>query len=672
MSVTYIPKDKKQAEVVLSRLIAEGKLRRNPQAIEWWIAHWYMRGVRDFSNINYREGTLNANYVDNSGFLKFQYEEIVSKYQTQLGRLHGIDLAPTVKRKGISLDGMRKASIAQIVLDSAFPDSKVSELKQDLLAPLLTYGTVGLGLWVESENSMGIDVIMPWEILPIPSDVSSSTGVRGLIRRRVMPVRWVQNLTITPDPKNRVYSEMAKWSVPAAQLPVEADTKFQNSSVSISGYGAAFSVRSNVVDYPSGGKSMWGSRKKDETTMDVTEFAEIWTKTPDGYLAEYIVHAGGRILYRADHSEKKSCMPIKIISDVQVTGFWGRSYVSLLIPINTEVEETIARTFQNLQEYDYYGIIFEPTTTGVPVDAERGQDGLKRIRFEPDYTAPELKPYNMPPANSGTLPWRILEFGLKLMDRTANQPVELLSGSAPGRVDSASGLGTLYEASNIPLLPTSKNISIAVSGCYKALLGMARTMWKPEKIISISHLDDALAGIKLDATNGEMSLADNAIPHPNDVNITIAAEVPKSEQQQKLELKESLRDQIITPTEYRIEVRKRGLTTPVGNEAEWQNYRRAMLENLILFGDGKMPGQVIVSGRDMHTMHLMVLNSFMSGPEFYLASPAVRDKFVEHFDKHEAGLGILPEDMPTMEESAEETTQQMEGGGGEGGMPTQL
>jgi hypothetical protein len=313
--------------------------------------------------------------------------------------------------------------------------------------------------------------------------------------------------------------------------------------------------------------------------------------------------------------------------------------------LSIELEYTIGRVFQNIQDWDYYGIIMEPTTAGVPVDAERGADGLKRIRFEPDYTCPNLVPFNIPPANSGTLPWRGTEIGLKLFDRISNQPTELMKGGAPGRVDSSSGLGFLYEVSGVPLSPTANNIAIGVSGCYKSLLGLVKGIWGDEKLIEVSQLDDALAGIKFDSATGEMNLAENALPHPDELEVTIRSKVPESPQQQKLELMEALKAQIITPTEYRIQARKKGLSLPVGSDHEWENYRRAMLENLVLFADGKTSGQIIFSPRDLHPIHLMVLDIFMARPEFYLATPEVRDEFVKHHEAHEAGMGILPDDM---------------------------
>ena len=647
--------NKKQVEQIFQYLVSTGKSKINPISINWFINHYYMRGIRNFSNINYGSGTLNASYLDESGILKFRYEDIVAKYQAQLGRLLAINLAPAVSRRGVSLDGLRKASTAQVVLDSAFPQEKVSKLALNAFPPLLHYGTIGFGLWVESVDSIGIEVINPWELIPIPVDVSVPSDVRGLIRVRYVPKDYVRGLSITPGERSKLYKEVDELKVPFGDLPADVNSKFQGTA-SLTHSGGGFYIRSGQSQV----ETQWKGRhtKKDKTQTDVTLLVEVWTETSDGHLAEYLVFAGSYEklvqLYRHDHSASKYYMPVKIARDIVVGGFYGRSFIDLLVPLNTEAEYSLSSLFQSISDYDLYGLLMWPASLGTPPEAMRGRDGVKRITFEPDYTTPELKPFNLQPAKMTKPQIDGAMVAGSLMDKVANQPTEMLKGDAPGRVDSASGLGMLYETSGIPLSPTAKNVAEAVAGVYRSMLGICRDIWPSSKVIEINNLDDSLAGIAFDIETGGINLAKNAIPSPDEVNINIASEVPISKEQQKLELKEALEKQIITLDEYSFKVRELGLTSPVGNEQAWQNYRRAKLENLALFGDGETPGKAIVSERDMHIVHLSVLDAFMARPEFYAASVAVRDKFIEHYEEHKiVGLGVLPEGMPPMEEAAE-------------------
>lgn len=661
-----IPQDKTQAEKVVNYIVKEGKAKRSPQAIRWWMCRHYMRGVRNFKNLNYQEGTLSISYMDEKGVLQFIYEDILARYQSQLGRLLGIDMSPVVTKEGISLDGMRKAGVGQVVLSSIFPKPKVDEISKELFAKLLMYGTVGLIPWAINEDSIGIEVTPPWEIIPIPIEVDSHLNIRGLCRRKMIPLEWVQELPGVPRQDAQVYKDMQTIDIPAGYMPMESKDKFSGSVV----VGI-----SDVTDYThqtldeagQGAKS-----KKDRTHIKVVEAAEIWTMTDDNYWGDYILQVGGKQLLRTNHTGERKQFPPQVVSDIQIGNFWGRSYVDTMIPLNCELESAIAREFQNIRDWDLFGIIYEPTTSGVPANVFRGKDGLKRVRYEPDPVSPDHKPYNLQAGQTGLLPAKIVEMGTLLQDRIANQPTELMKGGAPGRVDSSSGLGFLFETSNVPLSPTAKDAARAMSKCYRVALDIVREKWGNDKVIDITHLDDTLAGIMIDRRTGGLKLTENAIPHPDSVVVSVASAIPRSKEQRKLELRDALINQIITPTEYRITARKEALDLPVGNEIEWQNYRRATLENLVLFGDGQTPGKIMYADHDLHPVHLMVLDAFRARPEFFLASPEVRTAFFNHRNEHMAGMGNLPEGMPYAEEGAEAAVNQMDmmqqGGGAPAGM----
>jgi hypothetical protein len=646
-----IPKNEEEAQFVISKLVRDGKQRRNPQAVGWWINHWFLRGARNFTQLNYNEGSVTVGYTDTDGILQFQYEGVTAQYIGQLGRLLAIDLAPVARRKGISLDGLRKSGIGQTVLSAAFPDRKIENFKMDLFSALLMYGTAGVVLWVENEDSMGMEVVMPWELLPIPVTLSSPQGARGIIRRRMVPQKWVKDLSaMMGKRKSRAFQEMLTYEVPVGDMPAEVYNRFQgeNSGLSFWGDGTVLHDKTMQKNYIGAG----GARKEDKTRMKITELAEVWMFTPDGYLDEYLVQAGDKLLFRSKMTTPKH-PPIAVARDTTVGGFWGRSYVGTLIPLNTEIEFALQSTFQALQDFDTYGVTMWPASAGTPAEADRGSDGIRKLLYEVDYTVPEQKPFNVQPAKMTPFHMKSVELAVQLNDKIANQPQALMQGDAPGRVDSSQGLGLLYEFSSVPLAPIAKSVAEAVSTIYRAALGVARDTWASDKVVEINSLDDGVAGVTLDTEAGTMSLKDNAIPHPDEVVVTVSSAVPQSDEQKKTDLKEALDRQVITLREYQFKVREEGLDLPVGDESAWQNYRRAKMENILLFGDGHKSGEIIPSERDMHQVHLDVLDAFMAKPEFHLADQAVRDKFVEHYDYHMTGLGTLPEGMPSPDEAAE-------------------
>lgn len=637
----FLPKNIEQREKVLNAVISAGERHRHPHEVGWWLAHHYLQGCRDFTNINYSAGTLDVNYIDQDGVLRFRYDDVVSKFQSQVGRLLQIDLAPRVERKSIGLEDLRKASIAQIILDAVFPPGKVADLRLKLFPPLAKYGAIGLVVWNEGED-IGIDIVPPWELVPIPPHPLEEGDVKGIARIRMVPLDWVQQLSDTPDAGAKVYEEMEKTRIPVGMVPTGTAGRF-------SVFGETISGESGTL------QKGFGSKQTDKTYVDIVKFVEVWTKTNMGYLARYEMMAGKKHLFGRDFSKKHMYMPINKCNDIKTGGFWGRSFVSVQIPLNTEMEYTLGSLFQYVQDIDAYGILCLPTTLGIPAAITRGTDGTKRIMYEPDYTSPDLKPFTLSPVKTGNFPVEVLKMGSVFADKLANQPAAMMKGDAPGRVDSQTGLGFLYEISNTPLAPTATDVANAMSNCYKAILDLVGAgVWPREKLIQVSMLDDTLAGVVLDPTEGTVSLATNIVPRPDEVNISVQSMLPRSKQQEKVELASSLAQGVIDLFEYRIAVRKKGLDIPVGNEPEWQNYRRAMMENIILFGDGRSPGEVIFDVSDMHEVHIRVLQAFMARPEFYQAAVEVREAFKQHYQAHLEMMANVPDQVPYNEELAEE------------------
>jgi hypothetical protein len=564
-----------------------------------------------------------------------------------------VDLGPNVQRKSIGLEGLKGATVAQIVLDSAMPPDKVEELKLKVFPPLLKYGCVGLQVWNQGED-IGIDVIMPWEIVPLPAKPMEDKDVRGLCRVRYVPLQWVQALETTPRHNHRIYKQMETVSVPIGSIPSESGDRF-------SIYGESI-VAPNQDDRakPFGSRNL----KQDKERVELVKLVEVWTETITGHLNDYELLAGKKLLFSKSHLGLKTAMPISKVNDIRTGDFWGRSFVSTLIPLNTEMEYTLGRLFQTIQDLDAYGILCIPNSLGIPPQIQIANDGTKRLQFDPDYVNPDLKPFNLTPGNMGTFPAHVLKAAIAVSDKMANQPNELMQGKAPGRVDSGAGLGFLLETSNTPLTPTAASLASGMIRCYKSILDtIAGGAWPAQKLIQVSMLDDTLAGVKFDASGGSMTLGDNVIPRPDEIAIFVKSMQPKSKEQEKLEMMKALEIGSIDMFEYRIEVRKKGMELPVGNEAEWQNYRRAVMENIVLFGDGETPGEVIVDILDMHDVHLRVLQPFRAKPEFFLASPEVRQAINDHYEFHISMLAqSMPDEAPYPEDAAveQEAQQQMQ------------
>jgi hypothetical protein len=642
--VVTLPKDDEQAEEVIKRLLARGESVRSVHEVQWWFNHYYLHGARDFTGIDFQAGTLDVNYTGESDLLSFRYEDIVSKFQAQVGRLLQMDLNPQVRRRSIGLEDMRNATLAQIALGAAIPPSVVKQIHHAAIPPLLKYGCVGFAVW-NHKDTAGIDLVMPWELVPIPPRPLEDSEVRGVARVRWVPVDWVKQLDYVKN-KHIAWDSLETIMLPVGEIPSSKEGRFSTFGGSIE------------VDFQPRPRHQMGGGKteQDKTQVPITKFAEIWIWSENLGVKEYIVMAGGRIVHRKNYedSPRRVPRPLLLAVDIPVGGFFGRGFISVNIPMNTETEFSLGRLFQNIQDFDTYGILCTPTTLGIPTEAIRGQDGVRRLPFAPDYTVPELKPFNIEPANAGTLPAQALKIAIELSRQISNQPSELMGGQAPGRTDSKAGLGFLFEVSNIPLTSTALSLATALSGCYETILWLLPSIWDTEKAVEVAMLDDAMAGVQLNPSTGTVTLNTglNVLPHPDTVDISVKSMYPRSKEQEKLELGNALTAGVIDLTEYRIEVRKRDLGLPVGNEAEWQNWRRAVMNNILVWNDGQSPGQVAVNDYDMHDIHIRVLQAFMARPEFYAASEEVRQKFTDLLLAHQSRMATFPEQLPYPEDAA--------------------
>jgi len=667
-----LPKEKAALAEAVRRLVEQARPLRNARRAEWLLNYYYLEGIRNYLRVDHLRGTIRVSYANTQGTRGFRYEEVVSKYQAELGRLLRVDIAPDVKRRQLSLDAFRRASIAQIALDYNFTPSRLDQLKLDAFSMYLTYGMIGLQavsvLQPDGYLSPEIEPVPPWELFPVPAEPSTNQALKGIVRSHWVPLDWLREQKDFTIPGEERIQDIEVRDVPFGAQPSPADAPSQEERGSAAVMGDFYESESPTV--PS------------DDSRRFVRIEEVWMKDSEGRCLRYCVTSKKRTLHDRRYEEgERPPMPIVRASWSAAGGFYGRSFVSLLIPLNSEAEKLMEALYKNMRDLDNFGMMMVSTRSGINVNLFKANKRPKALAYEPDYASQgNDRPYNLTPVNTGLLPAKAVEFSLAAMDRIAQQG-ELFRGEAPGRVDSARGLGLLFETAAIPLGGPVVSLAAAFSEMYAAALYDLKHNWSDRKLASATFLDDALAGVVMDSESGEIELARNALPDPREVNISIKSKFPRSPEQDKTDLVDMLARGVITQREFRIEVRKRGLDLPVGSDIEWQNYLAAVLNNIKLFGDGETPGEIFEADYEMHEIHLERLTAFMSRPEFRLASRAVRDKFDQALAAREAMLGKLPEGAPTPDTVPDEARMmqemqrqgmrgmEMQGAGQEGAIP---
>ena len=679
-----LPKDKKKLGKFLQHAITRITEINNIRRIEWVVNKYYLTGSRNFSDINYVNGTVRVNYATTDDDMDFKWENVVGQYNLELGRRLKFDPSPSLDTSfDFSLDGLRKSAIAKAVLTNITNQLPMDDLKSTAIQTQLLYGYGALvasgmesvfeelteeGEAVETKKVRPIlSVVPPWELGTLPVDPGSADDIYGYVRTRKVPLEWLKEKDGISPPKGG-WGKVVTTTGPL----YESNSDMANME---GGLGAGLFQWDNYDSEDSAGGV--DDKGNDPTNTAYVELSEVYLKDVDDTLQRYILYAGTHVLKDIDMDKvpikERFMMPLVPFHNIPLNGNGGRPFVSLLLGLNIQTELMLKTVFKNIKELDAYGMLLIPTTMGINQNSLRSSKFPKTLSYEPDITAPNHKPDSIAPINSGEAPLKIIDFAVSLQDKVASQPAELLSGGSPGRVDSAQALGFLWETGSVPLAGPMSSLATAFVKIYAAYLAMARNVWDTKDMTKLGTLDDSMVGLVIDTETWSLDTEKNSVPHPTEVSISVASQLPKSKEQRKVELKEMLQLGVITPRTFRRLSRIEGLDFPLGDKAEFENYRKAVIHNIIQFNDGETPGKWISSeSADIPEIHIEVINDFMAKPEFSLASKEVRDAFIQRKSMYMGlqGNGMppsfgYPEDEAMLQEQLQgDPTQPMQPGRG--------
>jgi hypothetical protein len=205
------------------------------------------------------------------------------------------------------------------------------------------------------------------------------------------------------------------------------------------------------------------------------------------------------------------------------------------------------------------------------------------------------------------------------------------------------------------------------------MLQVAKERLAPGETVKLATIDDAIAGVILDPTTGDMKLAENPIPQPWEIKVDIKDRQPRDREIRKQELKELFASQLVDPTRFWITAMEENLDMPGAPRELWETWRKCTWQIITLFRDGQTPGNLDIGEHTQNPdIQLIKLQEFMNKIEFSLSSEAVR----RAFETWKVDLEILsgqrfPSELPPPEEVAlaEQAGAQARGGVPEAGIP---
>jgi len=604
----------------------------------WLVALYYLMGARQFDVFDPESGTVRYSYLDEQDRLDFQSSELLSAVDKISGRLSSLDFRPLVMRVGSSLSSIRQRSIAQIMLDQVVSDHQLQRVVPQFNHIFALLGSCGITGHMVNHPTIGmtadLEVVHPMELFPFPSLTADYTKQRGLLRQRVVSMDFLKD---TFGPKVARNKERMEF------YTIKPGETFE---------------QQNANEYTLGSQVVYSDQKvvghdPEADSMQVVRVRELWLKGPRDTVTRYVVTSGEYVIHDEDLEGQEVYCPIGFARFMENGSFHGAGVFDLLFPLCREAERLQKSLFNNIRDIDKYGVLVLPhgSFNANTMLRDVGQ-GLRVFPWEPDPISEGFRPFNITPYNSGDVPGRVSAFAVQQIDRL--NPIRDLIAEK-GRVDSATGLQFLDEQVNRAMNTPTAGVQQAWGDCYRAVLaGSVREVVFSPKTFTVDQLTLDLAGVVVDPETMAVSFERNPLPSLSQLSFKIKDINPRSKVARKQEALQLQQQFQIDPDTFMLFALKEGLDFAMWTDEHQSAYESVVRNCLLLYGDGKEPGQLILTPQTSKPeMQIRVLNSFMASPTMAVASAEVQNAFIEY---HKTMLGfmglVLPNALPNPDDVA--------------------
>lgn len=664
MARLALPKDVKELSEALDLEMDPAEQEANIHLTTHKIVDAYLSGVRKMNVVDRMAANLSVAFENVLGGLEMRWEEIVRLYLGEVGRYMKMDVTPVASRKGESIGALRDAAIAHATLGGLAKKLPLETLRRQVVIPFIKHGTVGLSHVETGVLDMPdlIDVVSSRQLRGMPAWVDGVNNLYAIARKRWVPLGWardrVKNLWNRRLPSTNIEEVLRAREVPWGNVPPEHSAHTTGEPAGGEYIAAARPIMEGL-QLASDDRREWegGIRKKDGRMYVPLEEIYVYDDTQQ-FVARFIVRIGKTIVHDEDFEQQgiRVICPLHVARHTDTGRMFARGYVAPLMPMNDQVERMMKSLFKNIQEMDAFGTLF--ITGGMGVDLKQWKTGPRpKVQvYEPDPLDPRISPAKLAPSNTGLAPVKIAEFAQGQQERMSGQG-PAFRGEASGRVDSAAGLGFLFNVVNIGLALPAGGLADAWAGVYRRMLQSAKERVQPGEMVELAVIDDAIAGIVVDPETGMMGLTDNPIPDAWTIQVDVKDRTPRDREVRKRELLELYGVQLVTQTRFWITALEENLDFPGAPKDLWETWRKAIWQIILLFRDGKTPGTV-QSGEHVQNpdVQLIALQQFMNKIEFSLASRGVRRAFetwkegleIAAGSRYPVGLGP-PEEIAAME-----------------------
>jgi hypothetical protein len=604
----------------------------------WLVALYYLMGARQFDVFDPVSGSVRYSYLDEDDRLDFQSSELLSAVDKISGRLSSLDFRPLVQRVGSSLSSIRQRSIAQIMLDQVVSEHQLQRVVPQFNHVFTLLGSCGITGHMVNHPTVGmtadLEVVHPMELFPFPSLTQDYTKQRGLLRQRMVSLEYLKDVFGAKVSRNKDRLEY---------FTIKPGETFEQQTAN------EYVLGSNV-QY-SDTKVVGSDPKYD--AIEVVKVRELWLKGPRDTVSRYVVTSGEYVIHDEEFEGREVYCPIGFARFMENGTFHGAGVFDLLFPLCREAEKLQKQLFKNIHDIDRYGVLVLPhgSFNANTMLRDVGK-GLRVFPWEPDPISEGFRPFNITPFNSGDVPGKVSAFAVQQIDRL--NPIRDLIAEK-GRVDSATGLQFLDEQVNRAMNTPTAGVQAAWGDCYRSVLaGTVREVVFSPKTFTVDQLTLDLAGVVVDPETMAVSFEQNPLPSLSQLSFKIKDINPRSKVARKQEALQLQQQFQIDADTFMLFALKEGLDFAMWTDEHQSAYESVVRNCLLLYGDGKVPGQVVLTPQTSKPeMQIRVLNSFMAGPTMAVASAEVQNAFIEYHKTLMGFMGlVLPNALPNPDDMA--------------------
>lgn len=655
-------------ERTVTNLLQPALDERSRWKVGWLIADAYLQGVRSIGGLDFETGLITVDdfddpdeWVQDDSQVPFRWEESLNQLQVEIGRLMQLDISPRVQKRSLTLQSLAGASLSQALLDYVLPYGRTLECHAEVCTHLPIYGTVGLNHVEEdvigTAFGYGTELVPCWELVGIPGEMRSRTELRGIGRTMLYPIKQLQNIPGVVLPDNDEMLDLVS-------LPQGAEISKISEIVSSQGGGAG-SFR-DIFDYAQRHYDMKSAKSseinKPPTDQELfTPLRQVYCVGPQWTLDRWIVMAGRACVldFWPGKVGEKIPMPISIAQYQNIGHFFGRSFLSKLIPAALRLERLLHRLVTNTDDFDRFGILAIPGGMGFDLEAFKDTGSPRIATYDADPMARREPIQQISPVNSDRRPGEVASMFSSGLGTLAMQG-PMYSGASQGRMDSGVAYSTVAQLGSTHLFATANDLDIMWSQHYRSILhSIGRKISEgrgQDEIVNLVRVDNTMMGLSL-TEGGQLNLKSAKLPDPWILDISIRSKDPISKNREREEALLMLQNNLLHPMEFIILNYKNNWGFPIGQQSVWNTYCKVVLQNIILFNDGITPTDITYAPGlyDKPEVALLAIEDFVSQMEFSLAHKDVQDKFGTRYMAYKmaAGTGVLPPGAPTIDMAAQ-------------------